>query len=407
METGARAGAVDFGGPSIRTSSWTTLALLCATAVMAACGGNASVGGGPTSPPGASPTPGATPPFTLSVPAGFHITMVSNNVSGARFMAVAPNGDLLVSETAAGNVVKLNPNGPANQTPSIVARGLPRPHGLAFHNSDLYIAVWNGVMTIRNYPSGGIASLYGGLIENADHNSRSLAVSPDGSTLYESYGSNDNIATPPPQLPAENSIVAINSASGAASTYATGVRNGSGVAFDDAGQLWMVVNQRDNVSPDTTTNNANPVDEFDRVQAGGNYGYPYCYPNATSVRVPNPEYPSATCTSYTPVAFGIVAHSAPLGIVFYYGSMFPTQYRGNAFVALHGSWNSTVPHGDKVIMVNFSGGNPTGTSTDFVTGWLSGSSYLGRPTGLAVGADGALFIADDQDGYVYKVTYGP
>jgi len=333
--------------------------------------------------------------------------MVATNVPGARFMAFAPNGDLLVSETGSGAVVKLNPNGSASQSPVTVAAGLPRPHGLAFHNNDLYIATWDGVSVLRNYPNGKLAALYSGLIENPDHNNRALAVSPDGTTIYESYASNSNMATPPPQSPTENSIVSMSSSGADVQPYAVGVRNGSGLAFDQSGKLWMVVNQRDNVSANTNTNDNNPADEFDSVQHNANYGYPNCYPNASGVRVSNPEFPSSNCSGQPNVTVPILAHSAPLGVVFYNATRFPTKYQGAAFVALHGSWNSSVPHGDKVVMIPFSGGSPSGPPQDFVTGWLSAGSYLGRPAGLAVGPDGSLYVSDDQNGFVYKVTYAP
>jgi len=322
-------------------------------------------------------------------------------------MAFAPNGDLLVSETGSGDVVKVDPNGSAGQSAVTVANGLPRPHGLAFHGNDLYIATWDGVSVLRNYPSGSVATLYSGLIENADHNNRALAVSPDGSMIYESYGSNSNVATPPPQSPTENSIISMSSSGAGVQTYASGVRNGSGLAFDQSGKLWMVVNQRDNVSADTNTNDNNPADEFDLVQRGANYGYPDCYPNASGVRVPNPEFPSSNCSGLPNVTVPILAHCAPLGVVFYNASQFPAKYQGAAFVALHGSWNSSVPHGDKVVMIPFSGGSPNGPPQDFIAGWLSGGSYLGRPVGVAVGPDGSLYISDDQNGYIYRVTYSP
>jgi len=389
------------------------LALVALAALCIACGGASNGGTAGPQPSGGNTSPGpqATgppPPFPLSVPSGFHVTMVSENVPGARFMAVAPDGDLLVSETGSGQVVAIAAGSAYNAQPKVVASNVNRPHGLAFHNSDLYVATWDGLDVIRNYPTGSLQTLYSGLLENSDHNNRSLAVSADGTTVYESYGSNNNIATPPPQSPAENSILAMSSNGSGVQAYATGVRNGSGLAFDGNGHLWMVVNQRDNVSPNTATNDANPVDELDQVQAGADYGYPYCYPpngNTNIARVPNPEYPASNCASYARVSLGLLAHSAPLGIVFYTASQFPAQYQGDAFVAFHGSWNSSVPHGDKVVAVTFSGGVATGYQ-DFVTGWLSGGSYLDRPVGLAVGPDGSLYISSDQNGWIYKVTYG-
>jgi glucose/arabinose dehydrogenase len=261
--------------------------------------------------------------------------------------------------------------------------------------------VWDGLKVIRNYPTGTtVTTLYSGLPQVADHNNRALAIAPDG-TIFESSGSSCNVCNPSSSL--EATIVHMNGDGTNATVYATGVRNGSGLAFDAGGQLWMVVNQRDGIGDDI------PADEFDKLAVNGDYGWPTCYPDQTGARKPNPEYPSATCAGQLPVTFPLQAHSAPLGIVIYNGSMFPASYKGGAFVAFHGSWDRTIPTGYKVVFVSISSGAPTGIS-DFVTGWLTtltqGATQAGRPVGLAVGADGSLYISDDQNGFIYRVTYG-
>jgi glucose/arabinose dehydrogenase len=380
----------------------------CAAFVIAALAAACSGAGlpGPTNPGmpnGPTPTPGPVgppPPFALTVPSGFQVSMVSNNVPGARFMAFAPNGDLLVSETSAGNVVALKPGSPVNANPTVVASNLNVPHGLAFHNSDLYIATLTGLSVVRNYPGGTVQTFWTGLPTVGDHNHRPLAIAADGS-FYESSGSDCNLCTPAPNTA---TVVHIAADGSSATTYATGVRNGSGLAFDNGGQLWMTVNQRDELPP----NHENlPTDEFDKVVSNGDYGWPQCYPDLAGARQPNPDYNGggSSCAGQQTNTFPLQAHSAPLGIVFYYGTMFPSTYSGGAFVAFHGSWNRTVPTGDKVVFVSFSNGQPKQVS-DFVTGWmLPDGSYQGRPVGLAIGPDGSLYISDDKLGYVYRVTH--
>ncbi|HXM19089.1 MAG TPA: PQQ-dependent sugar dehydrogenase [Candidatus Tumulicola sp.] len=381
-------------------------AMLGMAGSLAACSGSGATGAiSPLPSPGPSgptPTPGPTPPMTLSVPAGFHVTMVNTNVPGARFLAYAPNGDLIVSQTDNGTVVAIKPSTAVNAAPQVIASGLPRPHGLAFHGNDLYIATWTGLSVIRSYPTGTLVqTLYSGLAENGDHNNRSLAIAPDG-TVFESSGSDCNLCSEGSNLLA--TVMHMNADGTNPQIYASGVRNGSGLAFDGSGQLWMVVNQRDDLPP----NHENlPTEEFDKVVNGGNYGWPSCFPDSTGARQANPDYGTGTqsCAGQQADTFPMQAHSAPLGIVFYNGSMFPSSYKGGAFVAFHGSWDRSVPTGDKVVFITFTSGQPS-SIMDFVTGWLQSGSYLGRPVGLAVGADGSLYISDDKLGYVYRITYG-
>ena len=332
----------------------------------------------------------------LVVPAGFKIEVFASGLSGPRFMAVAPNGDLLVAETGRGDVIALRA---PSSAPIVVASGLELPHGLAFDGSTLFIAVWDGVEKMT-YPGGSPVRVLGGIPENGDHNRRSLAVAADHS-LYLGVGSSCNICDDAPPLA---SILHITD--GAFKPYARGLRNASGLAFDSRGRLWAVVNQRDDIGPTQAVTDNLPPDELDAITAGADYGWPRCYPDPkVSRRDANPEYRGADCAKTTPAALNFQAHSAPLGLVFYDKTQFPSSYRGGAFVAFHGSWNRSVPTGAKVVFVRFADGRPTGV-TDFATGWLKDGQYDGRPAGLAVDASGALYVSDDQGGTIYRITYG-
>jgi glucose/arabinose dehydrogenase len=340
-----------------------------------------------------------TMPFALNVPNGFRIEVVSDQVRGARFLAAAPNGDILVSEISRGQVVAVRPGSPPGTQPLVIARGLEKPNGLAFRGNDLYIATWSGITVIPDYPqgTGSPRVLFDNMPRNADHNARAIALASDGS-IFVSSGSDCNVCEE--EDPRLATILRYSADGRENRIHASGLRNASGLAIDQRGRLWAVVNQRDNLTPDHTDL---PPDELDLIQEGGNYGWPTCYPIGTQ-RLPNPELGSASCAGMLPTTLNFQAHSAPLQAVFYEGTQFPRRYRGALFVAFHGSWNRQPPTGYKVVAVTFADGRPTGVE-DFASGWLTGvSRVLGRPVGLAVAADGSLYISDDT-GYLFRVSY--
>jgi glucose/arabinose dehydrogenase len=339
-------------------------------------------------------------PFALEVPRGFRIDVVSDQVDGARFLAVAPNGDVIVSEIGRGQVVAVRPGAPAGTQPVVIARGLSKPNGLAFRGNDLYIATWSGIVVVPDYPrgTGSPRVLFSDMPRNGDHNARALALAADGS-IYISSGSDCNVCEE--NDPRLATILRYSADGREARIYASGLRNASGLALDRQGQLWAVVNQRDNLTPDHTDL---PPEELDLIREGGNYGWPTCFPIGDR-REANPEFASASCAGMLPTTLNLPAHSAPLQAVFYDASMFPARYRGALFVAYHGSWNRQPPTGYKVVAVTFVDGMPTGVE-DFVTGWLTSTRrVLGRPVGLAVAGDGSLYISDDT-GYLFHVQYG-
>lgn len=335
-------------------------------------------------------------PFAISVPEGFTIELVSARIGRARFIAVAPNGDVLVSQISRGRVIAVSPGAEPQAEPRIVAEGLDLPNGLAFRGSDLYIATWTGVVLVPDYPRGSARVLFSNLPRNGMHNARSLAVAPDGS-VFVSVGSDCNVCKEGDSRLATVLHYAVDGSSGR--IFAAGLRNASGLAFDAAGRPWAVVNQRDNLTPSHTDL---PPDELDLLVEGGDYGWPSAYP-AGGARLPNPEFPGAETASFLPATFEFQAHSAPLQAAFYEGTGFPEEYRGSLFVAFHGSWNRDPPTGYKVVAVRFEGGKPVSVS-DFATGWLVGRRVLGRPVGVAFAPDGSLYISDDT-GYLFRVSY--
>jgi len=318
-------------------------------------------------------------------------------------MAFAPSGDLVVAEPDSGDVVVIPPGLSPDAAPAVFASGLSIPHGVAFFAGKLYVATWSGVLRY-DYPATAPTTLFSNMPQGGDHNRHALAIASDGS-IFVSSGSDCNVCDETDSRFATALRYSIGDTVG--TIYAHGLRNASGLTFDATGRLWAAVNQRDNIGPTQAVTDNLPPDELDLVGSNGDFGWPQCYPNPSAAnRLPNPEYPSANCSGQTPAALNFQAHSAPLGIVFYNASQFPPAHRGNAFVAFHGSWNRSMPTGDKVVEVTFSSGMPTGYH-DFVTGWLQSGTYNGRPVGVAVGPDGSLYISDDSLGYIFRVSYAP
>jgi glucose/arabinose dehydrogenase len=146
-----------------------------------------------------------------------------------------------------------------------------------------------------------------------------------------------------------------------------------------------------------------PAEYVTRVEPGGFYGWPYCHWDAGGL-FPDPDLGRAErCRTVARPTLLYQAHTAPLGLAFYTGTRFPPEYRGDLFVALHGSWNHPTPVGYKVIRVRLDGDSPR--AEDFATGWVAGGRAWGRPVDLAVAADGSLFLSDDRQGVVYRISY--
>jgi len=339
-------------------------------------------------------------------PKGFTISVFASGLSDPRFMALAPNGDVFVAEPGANKVTLLrdsNHDGKADGTFTF-ARGLERPHGLAFHDGALYVGDLNAVWKL-GYSDGATQrgnqqritqQSFGG---KGGHSTRDVAIGPDG-TLYVAIGSAGNVETTDP--PTRASVQKVG-ASGLLSTYASGLRNPVGIVFQpDTDRMWVTVNERDGLGDDL------PPDYATHVEAGAFYGWPYAYIGPH----PDPGFGSkrpdlVKKTKVPDVLFQ--AHSAPLGLVFYEGARFPADYKGDAFVAFHGSWNSGHPHGYKVVRIHFAGGKSVGGYEDFVTGFWDGKTspahVYGRPAGLLVAKDGSLLIADDAGRTIWRVGY--
>ena len=332
------------------------------------------------------------------VPKGFAIEPYVTGLSHPRFMALAPNGDVFLTEANANKVTRIH-DGKA----STFAGGFNTPSGIAFRNGSLYVGDLTAVWRLAYKDGAATAGIrtrvtrddFGG---TSGHVTRDIAFGPDG-TLYLAIGSANNVGEDP--LP--RASVQIVRGDGHLRTFAAGTRNPVGIAvYPRTNDLYVTVNERDGLGDDL------PPDYLTNLRPGDFLGWPYAYIG----KHPDPEFGAKrkdlVARTKTPdVLFH--AHSAPLGLVFYNGVQFPAEYKGDAFVALHGSWDAAKPTGYKVVRIKFANGKPENAYENFVTGfWASGTTppkAWGRPAGLLVAKDGSLLIADDAGKTIWRVRY--
>ena len=345
---------------------------------------------------GPEPAAGQAADRTLRVPDGFKISVFAQNLQGVRYLELGPDKAIYASQPASGLVVKLtdrNNDGVADTTVT-VASGLGGPFGLAFRGDTLYVAEVRRV--IRFAPGRAEPEVLISNIPAGGHSTRTILFGPDGK-LYLSVGSSCNLCDERDSLRA--TVSQFNPDGSGGRIFAKGLRNTVGMAFNPTtGELWGNNNDRDNLGDDI------PPEHVNIIKDGRNYGWPQCYLPGKQ----NPEYGSADCSQVEPPALTVQAHTAPLGLAFYTGTQFPREFRGDAFMTLHGSWNRSVPVGAKVVRVQVDSGGRRATGVDdFITGWqLPDGSRWGRPVGLLVLPDGSLLVSDDMGGKIWRVTYG-
>lgn len=334
------------------------------------------------------------------VPKGFAVSVLVSGLKDARWLATAPNGDIFVSQPDEGRISIIH-DGKAS---TFASSGFNKPHGLAVRDGALYVADLIAVWKL-GYRDGGLHESGARLRVTKDgfgplggHFSRDIAFDRSGS-LYVAIGSMSNIDEEKPPRATVQKV----DRQGHLSTFVSGTRNPVGIVLQPGtNDLYITVNERDGYG------DALVPDYFTRIQQGDFFGWPYAY----SGPHPDPSFgskrPDLVAKTKTPDVL-FQAHSAPLGIAFYDGKQFPADYSGDAFVSLHGSWNSGKPTGYKVVRVKFAHGRPTGEYQDFITGFWDGNSspakVWGRPVGLAIARDGSLLIADDVGDTIWRVAY--
>ncbi|HEY5337788.1 MAG TPA: PQQ-dependent sugar dehydrogenase [Rhizomicrobium sp.] len=339
------------------------------------------------------------------VPKGFTVSVFADHLTNPRWMAVAPNGDVFLAQPSTGAITLLRDAGATGHaTATVFADGFKKPHGLAFHDGALYVGDANAIWKL-DYTDGALkAGKKTRITKQQDlgiggHSTRDIAFGPDG-TLYLADGSGANVEEGEPAFRAAVSSV---NPDGTLSTFASGIRNPVGITFyPGTNTMWVSVNERDGLGDELVP------DYLTHVEKGAFYGWPYAYTGHNPDPTFGAKRPDLVAKTVTPDLL-FRSHSAPLGLVFYEGDQFPADYKGDAFVSLHGSWNNAHPTGYKVVRVHFAGGKPVGGYDDFVTGFYktgtSPAQVWGRPAGLAVAKDGSLLIADDAGKTVWRVAY--
>ncbi len=340
-------------------------------------------------------------PAKLTVPAGFTVSVFASGLRGARLMAVSPEGTLVVAKRA--EVVALpdlNHDGVAE--PRVLLKDMAYAHSLAFRDGYLYIGTTPAVLRVK-WERGEIAGTpepYVTLPSStpALHTSRSIAFGPDG-RLYVAIGSSCNVCVE--EDPRRTTIQVFDGPGSAGRTFVAGLHNAVGFDWDPAtGRMWAGDTGQEQLGDDY------PPDEINLLEDGKHYGFPYFHGKSTASTVPELEGAKRPLTAAQVVApaFELPAHASPMGLTFYRGTAFPEAYRGSMFIAIHGSSQRAAGKiGYSVVRVTMKDGRPA-ASEDFVTGWLSGDTFSGRPAGVVTGADGALYISDDNKGFVYRVA---
>ena len=361
------------------------------------------------------------------VPAGFQASLFASGLERPRLLRTAPNGDIFVAESIAGRIRVLRPSadGTKAETIEIFASGLNRPFGINFYppgpNPEwVYVANTDSVVRFP-YRSGdlkgrGPAEVIVPALPTGGHWTRDVVFSRDGRMMFVSVGSASNVAEGlRPSVGAvidavigmlwgsetdRAAVLAFDPDGNNKRVYATGLRNCVGMDVHPvSAQLWCSVNERDGLGDDLVP------DYLTRVKEGAFYGWPWFY--LGSLEDPRHKNARADLKGKVTVPDLLIAsHSAPLQMVFYDGTQFPAEYRGDAFVALQGSWNRNLRTGYKIIRVPLKNGIATGEYEDFATGFvLNDSTIWARLVGITVARDGALLFTEDANGTIWRISY--
>jgi glucose/arabinose dehydrogenase len=348
------------------------------------------------------------------VPPGFKVTLYASGLLNARYLLAAANGDILLAQQGAGAISifrGVDTNGHAI-IQGTLATGLDQPYGMAFYPSAaapqyLYVGDQSAILRLPytlgdTTSSGAPTTLATDIPGGGNHITRSLVFTNEATPrLLVGVGSSNNITdTDTSNVEFHRANILAYSPSGTfQSIYASGTRNPVGLTLDPTDQVWISVNERDDLGDNL------PADYATHVVENGFYGWPWYYngPNPDPrLPVDHPELASQTIIGDTLLQ----PHFAPLQIAFYTGSQFPTPYRGDLFVASHGSWNKAVRGGYELLRVRISNGVATGAYEDFMTGFVNPDGTVwGRPAGVCIGTDGAIYVADDTSNTIWRITY--
>lgn len=336
----------------------------------------------------------------IELPPGFHIEIYAQDVDNARQMSRGDGGTVFVGSRRAGKVWALtDADGDQRaETVRLIDKGLRQPSGLEFRGGALYVGAidrilrYDDIETRLDDPPAPVV-VTDDLPDKDHHGWKYLRFGPDGE-LYIPVGAPCNIC----DEKGFAEIRRMNADGSGMEVYATGVRNSVGLAFHpENGQLWFTDNGRDMLGDDL------PADELNYApRPGMNFGFPWCHQGD----LPDEEFGKGKdCADYVPPVAKLDPHGAALGLAFYTGDMFPSEYKNRLFITQHGSWNRTEKIGYRVLVLDV---QPDGKVLDqrvFAEGWLQGQDAWGRPNDVMVMPDGALLVSDDKAGVVYRISY--
>ena len=344
-----------------------------------------------------------------AVPEGYTATLFAEGLRHPRELLVLPDGGVLVSQPRTGQLILLRDTDGDGRADRVApfADGFATPYGLQLVDDSLFLSAADGIWRLPyrvgdDHPAGPPERVTapGAFGPGSGHWTRNLIHDPVDDRFLVAIGSRGNIAEEPEP---RATIQVFDRDGGGQRTLASGLRNPVGLAFNPTtGALFAVVNERDGLGDRLVP------DYLTRVEDGAFYGWPYAYLGSN----PQPDFaerrPDLVARTRVPEVL-FEAHSAPIDVVFYDGDLFPPDVVGDAFVSFRGSWNRGQPTGYMVVRVPFAGGEPLGWYESFATGFRIGgrrqAEVWGRPTGLAVAADGALLVSDDTGGTIWRIGY--
>lgn len=340
----------------------------------------------------------------LDLPDGFRLNIFARDLGGPRMIAVADEGVVFVTRPGSGDVIALEDadgDGAADRRSTFVG-GLAGVHGIALGRERMYLSTVREVFAVdrRGSGSGRRERLLGDLPPGGYHPYRTLGVGPDG-RLYVSVGSTCNACVE--RHPESATILRVGVDGREREVFAAGLRNTIGFGWHPAtGEMWGVDNGTDWLGDDL------PPEELNLLTRRAHYGWPFLFgPNqhVEGLREPMGFDREGFRAKATGSALEYPAHSAPIQLAFYTGSSFPPEYRGDAFVAMHGSWNRRPASGYEIARVRFHDGRPQAFEP-FLTGFLvDDDTAFARPAGVAVARDGSLLVGDEANGVIYRVSY--
>ncbi len=348
------------------------------------------------------------------VPPGFRVQEFASGFNEPRIIVTAPNGDIFVAESR-GNRVRVLRDADGDGKPEVnevFVDGLNKPFGIAFYPPGpepkfIYIGNTDGVVrfpyrngqTKASGPAQSIVSVpSGGLLAGGGHWTRDVKFSADGTRMFVSIGSRSNNDDDAGETRRAR-ILEFDPEGRNERVYASGLRNAVGLTIDPVtGALWATCNERDGLGDDL------PPDYVTRVKEGAFYGWPWYYLGPNEDPKHAGKHPELADKITVPEVL-LQPHSAPLGLTIYNGKKFPAEYRGQAFVALHGSWNRAKRTGYKIVRIPVKDGKPIGEYIDFLIGFVTPQGDVwGRPVGVTVAQDGSLLVTDDGGNRIWRVS---